>query len=140
MTTTLPPMAAASAKTYRHQLDDLLVRLEVKADQLLHADQWDEEAIVLTAKLRYFLPMSSAKTRSHWRTTSATPGVIAASLKSGSPTATPSLQTSGLMMSSHLAFITTISPMFLRGTCLSASRLGGCSPLCIQLEYSSIHR
>ena len=52
MTITLPPMVAASSKTYRHQLDDLLVRLEVKADRLLNADQWDEEAIVLTAKLR----------------------------------------------------------------------------------------
>ena len=46
-------MVAASAKTYRHQLENLLVRLEVKADQLLNADQWDEEAIVLTAKLRF---------------------------------------------------------------------------------------
>ncbi len=53
MTITLPPMVAASSKTYRHQLDDLLVRLEVKADRLLNADQWDEEAIVLTAKLRF---------------------------------------------------------------------------------------
>ena len=46
-------MVAASSKTYHHQLDDLLVRLEVKADRLLNADQWDEEAIVLTAKLRF---------------------------------------------------------------------------------------
>ncbi len=53
MTITLPPMVAASSKTYRHQLDDLLVRLEVKAGRLLNADQWDEEAIVLTAKLRF---------------------------------------------------------------------------------------
>ena len=55
MTITLPPMVAASAKTYRHQLDDLLVRLEFKAGRLLNADQWDEEAIVLTAKLRFLL-------------------------------------------------------------------------------------
>ena len=46
-------MVAASAKTYRHQFDDLLVRLELKAEQLLNPDQWDEEPIVLTAKLRF---------------------------------------------------------------------------------------
>ena len=53
MTITLPLMTVAPAKTCRRQLDDLLVRLEAKADQLLNADQWDEEAIVLTAKLRF---------------------------------------------------------------------------------------
>ena len=53
MTVTLPPMTADPAKTYRQQLEDLLVRLEDKAEQLLNADQWNEEALVLTAKLRF---------------------------------------------------------------------------------------
>ena len=52
MTVTLPPTTAVAVRTHRHQLDDLLFRLNIKAEQLLNAEQWDEPAIVLTAKLR----------------------------------------------------------------------------------------
>ena len=46
-------MTATPSKTARQQLDDLLVRLETKAEQLLLAEVWDEEQIEKTAKYRY---------------------------------------------------------------------------------------
>ena len=53
MTVTLPPTTAVAVRNHRHQLDDLLLRLDIKAELLLNAEQWDEQAIVLTAKLRF---------------------------------------------------------------------------------------
>lgn len=46
-------MTATPTKTARHQLDDLLVRLETKAEQLLLAEVWDDQQIELVAMLRY---------------------------------------------------------------------------------------
>ncbi|QNI64961.1 hypothetical protein [Synechococcus sp. A15-44] len=46
-------MTATPTKTARHQLDEMLVRLEAKAEQLLQAELWDEEQIEATAKYRY---------------------------------------------------------------------------------------
>ena len=38
MTVTLPPTTAVAVRTHRHQLDDLLRRLDIKAEQLLNAE------------------------------------------------------------------------------------------------------
>jgi len=46
-------MTATPTKTSRQQLDDLLVRLEANAEQLLQADRWDECEIEFTVKLRW---------------------------------------------------------------------------------------
>jgi len=46
-------MTATPTKTSRHQLDDLLVRLEKKADALLNAEVWDDQAIEFNARYRY---------------------------------------------------------------------------------------
>ncbi len=46
-------MTATPTKTSRQQLDDLLVRLEAKADALLNVEVWDDEAIEYNARYRY---------------------------------------------------------------------------------------
>ena len=46
-------MTATPTKTTRHQLDDLLVRLEKKADALLDAEVWDDQEIEFNARYRY---------------------------------------------------------------------------------------
>lgn len=46
-------MTATPTKTSRQQLDDLLVRLEKKADALLNVEVWDDEAIEYNARYRY---------------------------------------------------------------------------------------
>ena len=46
-------MTATATKTTRQQLDEMMVRLETKAKQLLLAEVWDDLQIELTAKLRW---------------------------------------------------------------------------------------
>ena len=46
-------MTATPIKPARQQLDEMLVRLEAKAEQLLLAEVWDDLQIELTAKIRW---------------------------------------------------------------------------------------
>lgn len=49
---TSPPQTQAKVVTSREQLDDLLVRLEERAEVLLQDEVWDEETIEFVATLR----------------------------------------------------------------------------------------